>query len=261
MERRTFIKNTVLAGAGLTLSNSVLANNLSSATITKKILLSGGIYDLNWFHYMISLTGKDKPKVCFLPTASGDNQFYIDYWFKTAKDLPVEPFVQKVFISSSEQKLSFEESLLGMDAILVPGGNTLDMMALWKIHGIDLVLKKAWEKGIVLTGSSAGAVCWFQQGLSDSRPKQLSAVDGLGFFEGSCCPHYHSTNERSTVYQEMISKGTIMPGYGLDNNAGLYFENNKIARVIASDKTSKVYKVSAEGGKIVETALDAEVLG
>jgi dipeptidase E len=261
MIRRTFIKQSAMAGLGLALSTSAIANTLAPEPVTKKILISGGAYDVNWLNYLITLTGKAKPKICFLPTASGDNQMYIDYWFSTAKKLSIDPYAQKVFIESASQKASFEDTLLSMDAILVPGGNTLNMIALWKAHGIDEVLHKAWEKGIVLSGSSAGAVCWFQQGLSDSRPKQLTSVDCLGFFKGSCCPHYHSTKEREETYKDMIGKGAMLPGYALDNNAGIYFENESVKRVVASDKTSKVYKVTAVNGKAVETPMDAEVLG
>lgn len=205
-------------------------------------------------------TGKEKPKVCFMPTASGDNQAYINYWLESAKKLSIEPFVQKVFIESATQKVSFEEFLLGMDAILVPGGNTLDMIALWQAHGIDKILKKAWEKGIVLSGSSAGAICWFHEGLSDSRPMALSSVKCLGFLKGSVSPHYHSSKNRASTYQEMILKGDIKPGYGLDENAGLYFENEKIAKVLAADAKSKVYHIAVEGGSIVEQVLEPEII-
>ena len=195
-----------------------------------------------------------------MPTASGDNQAYINYWLESAKKLSIEPFVQKVFIESATQKVSFEEFLLGMDAILVPGGNTLDMIALWQAHGIDKILKKAWEKGIVLSGSSAGAICWFHEGLSDSRPMALSSVKCLGFLKGSVSPHYHSSKNRASTYQEMILKGDIKPGYGLDENAGLYFENEKIAKVLAADAKSKVYHIAVEGGSIVEQVLEPEII-
>jgi dipeptidase E len=260
MIRRNFIKQSLAVTAGIALSKSVLADILTTPKITKKILLTGGSYGPVWMKYLIGLTGKEKPKVCFLPTASGDNQPYINYWLESAKKLSIDPYVQKVFIESSTQKISFEESLLGMDAILVPGGNTLDMMALWKAHGIDKVLKQAWEKGIVLTGSSAGAICWFHEGLSDSRPIALSSVKCLGFLKGSISPHYHSSKNRAATYQEMILKGDIKPGYGLDENAGLYFENETVAKVLAGDSKNKVYQVSVENGGIVEKVLEPEII-
>ena len=260
MIRRKFIRQSLIATAGVALSNTVLGNMLTTAKVTKKILLTGGAYGPVWMNYLIRLTGKEKPKVCFLPTATGDNQAYINYWLESAKKFSIDPYVQRVFIESSTQKVSFEESLLGMDAILVPGGNTLDMMALWKAHGIDKVLKNAWEKGIVLTGSSAGAICWFHEGLSDSRPIALSAVEGLGFLKGSISPHYHSSKTRAAIYQDLVLKGQIKPGYGLDENAGLYFENEAIAKVLAGDAKSKVYKVTIESGAIVEQVMEPEII-
>ncbi|ASU32308.1 Type 1 glutamine amidotransferase-like domain-containing protein [Mucilaginibacter xinganensis] len=260
MIRRKFIRQSLIAATGAAFSNQIFALAPSPPKTTKKILLTGGAYGPVWMNYLIKLTGKDKPKVCFLPTASGDSQAYINYWMESAKKLSIEPFVQRVFIESASQKVSFEESLLGMDAILVPGGNTLDMMALWKAHGIDKVLKKAWEKGIVLTGSSAGTICWFHEGLSDSRPIALSKVECLGFLKGSISPHYHSSKTRASVYQEMVLKGEMKPGYGLDENAGLYFENEKIAKVLAGDSKSKVYKVTVENGAITEQVMETEII-
>ena len=259
MNRREFLQQTALVTASIALANTLPAAAIS-ANPTKKILLTGGAYGPVWMKYMIALTGKEKPRVCFLPTASGDNQAYITYWLENAKKYSIDPYVQKVFIESSTQKISFEESLLGADAIMVAGGNTLDMIALWRAHGIDKILKRAWEKGIVLTGSSAGAICWFHEGLSDSRPIALSSVECLGFLKGSCSPHYHSSKDRATIYQDMVLNGKMKPGYGLDENAGLYFENDKVAKVLAGDAKNKVYKVSVENGAIAEVALEATVL-
>ena len=260
MNRRRFIQNVATVAAGVAVSNNLLGTPLLSPKPTKKILLTGGAYGPVWMKYMIALTGKEKPRVCFLPTASGDNQGYINYWLENAKKYSIDPFVQKVFIESSSQKISFEESLLSADAIMVAGGNTLDMIALWKAHGIDKILKKAWEKGIVLTGSSAGAICWFHEGLSDSRPIALSRVESLGLLKGSCSPHYHSSKDRAAIYQDMILNGKMKPGYGLDENAGLYFENGKVAKVLAGDAKSKVYKVSVENGAISEQVLDPVII-
>jgi dipeptidase E len=134
------------------------------------------------------------------------------------------------------------------------------MIALWQAHGIDKTLKKAWEKGIVLTGSSAGAICWFHEGLSDSRPMALSSVKCLGFLKGSISPHYHSSKDRASTYQDMILKGDIKPGYGIDENAGLLFNDDKIAKVLAADAKSKVYKVFAESGSIVEQPMEPEII-
>jgi dipeptidase E len=104
----------------LALSQNLLANAISTAKPVKKILLTGGAYGPVWMKYLIALTGKEKPKICFMPTASGDNEAYIKYWMDSAKKLSIDPYVQRVFIESSSQKQSFDEVLLGMDAILAP---------------------------------------------------------------------------------------------------------------------------------------------
>lgn len=261
MRRRDFLKNTALATLGVAISTQSIGMEKDKSLATKKIFLTGGGYDPTTIRYLISLTGKEKPKVCFLPTPMGDSEAYIQKWFQIAKTLPLEPFAQKVFITSEEQKTPFEDTLLNMDAILVTGGNTLNAITLWKAHGIDVILKKAWEKGIVLTGPSAGAICWFEEGLSDSRPAQLTTVKGLGFLKGSNCPHYHTEEARRPLYLKMIEEGKLLPGYACDETAGLYFENDALKRAVAQNKDDKAYQVGVKNGKVVETALVTELIG
>ncbi|MEJ8803917.1 Type 1 glutamine amidotransferase-like domain-containing protein [Pontibacter sp. H249] len=258
MRRRDFLRNTTVATVGVSIAGSM--ELFAQEQKIKKIFLTGGGYDLKTIKHLISLTGKENPKICFLPTPMGDSEAYINKWFEIAKELPIQPFVQKVFISSSEQKTPFEETLLQMDAILVTGGNTLNALALWKAHGIDIVLKKAWEKGVVLSGPSAGAICWFEEGLSDSRPEQYTSVKGLGFLKGSNCPHYHTEADRRPLYLKMIEEGRLLPGYACDETAGLYFEGTQLRRVITQNKADKAYKVTLSKGKVVETALESELI-
>lgn len=258
MKRRDFLKNTTVATIGLSIVGNV--NLFAQNSHRGKIFLTGGGYDLKTINYLISLTGKENPKICFLPTPVGDSEAYINKWFEAAKHLPLQPFVQKVFITSEEQKTSFEESLLQMDAILVTGGNTLNAVTLWKAHGIDAVLRKAWEKGIVLSGPSAGAICWFEEGLSDSRPEEYTAVKGLGFLEGSNCPHYHTEAKRRPLYLKMIEEGKLLPGYACDETAGLYFEGSILKEVITQDKSDKAYRVEVIDGKVVETQLESTLI-
>ncbi|WP_092105160.1 Type 1 glutamine amidotransferase-like domain-containing protein [Pontibacter chinhatensis] len=258
MKRRDFLRNTAVATAGISMAAN--AELFAQKQEIRKIFLTGGGYDLKTINYLISLTGKENPKICFLPTPMGDSDAYINKWFEIAKELPLQPFVQKVFISSAEQKTPFEETLLQMDAILVTGGNTLNAVALWKAHGIDVILRKAWEKGVVLSGPSAGAICWFEEGLSDSRPVNYTAVKGLGFLKGSNCPHYHTEAERRPLYLKMIEEGKLLPGYACDETAGLYFEGTQLKRVVAQNKADKAYKITKSRGKVVETALEPELI-
>lgn len=261
MKRRGFIQNVALTTLGISLSGITQLSAQPIESPLKKIFLTGGGFDLTTIKYLIALTGKENPKICFLPTPMGDSEAYIKKWFEVAKLLPLQPYVQKLFISSTEQQTSFEDTLLNMDAILVTGGNTLNAITLWKAHGLDIILRKAWEKGVVLSGPSAGAICWFEQGLSDSRPIHLTAVQGLGFLKGSNCPHYHTETNRRPSYLKMIEEGKLLPGYACDETAGLYFENTTLKKVTTQSRGDKAYQVSIENGKVIETALVAEMIG
>lgn len=209
---------------------------------------------------IIKLTGKERPKICFLPTASGDRERSIIRWYELVHDLSVEPSVQRVWISSYSQKVSFEDNLLSMDAIVVGGGNTLNMIAIWKAQGIDTVLKKALKKGIVLAGGSAGSLCWFDNGTTDSRPIELSVVEGLGFLPYSHCPHYDSEEYRRPLYHKNIENGIFKSGYAMDNNAGIIFKNGIPFKVVSIDEKSNCYFVSLKEGKVIEEKLESTIL-
>lgn len=209
---------------------------------------------------IIKLTGKERPKICYLPTASGDSERNIIRWFQLVNDLSVEPSVQRVWISSYNQSVSFEDVLLDVDAIVVGGGNTLNMMAIWKAQGIDLVLKKALEKGIILAGGSAGSLCWFDNGTTDSRPIKLSVVEGLGFLPFSHSPHYDGEKHRRPLYHKNIQNGIFKSGYAMDNNAGIIFKNGKPFKVVSIDEKYNSYFVSMKNGKVVEEKLQAVIL-
>jgi len=233
----------------------------SSSTTKRKIVVYGRGYQPRFFEFVASLTGKEIPRLCYLPTASGDNEQGIINWYEACAKFKVQPFYQKMFISSYDQQQTFEEVLLSMDGIIVGGGNTLNMMAIWNAQGVDVILKKAWDQGIVLAGGSAGSLCWFEEGTTDSRPKQLSKVNGLGFIKGSHCPHYDAEPGRRPLYHQYIKDGVLKPGYAVDNNAAIYFEDNEVRKVIALDDNSNAYFVSLKNGEVVEERLRNEVLG
>lgn len=209
---------------------------------------------------IIQLTGKERPKICFLPTASGDRERNIIRWYELVNDLSVEPYVQRVWISSYNQKVSFEETLLSMDAIVVGGGNTLNMMAIWKAQGIDTVLRKALEKGIVLAGGSAGSLCWFDNGTTDSRPIELSVVEGLGFLPFSHSPHYDGEEYRRPLYHKNIKNGIFKAGYAMDNNSGIIFKNGEPFKIVSIDEKYNSYFVSLKDGEVVEEKLQSIIL-
>ena len=178
------------------------------------------------------LTGKTRPKLLYLPTASADSQSGIISWFRSCAPLDVYPLAQDSFIASTRQTQSWEDVLLSVDGIVASGGNTLNQQAIWKAQGIDVILRQAWDRGIVLGGASAGSLCWFEEGTTDSRPKELTTVKCLGFLKGSHCPHYDREPARRPLYRKLIASGEMKPGYACDNDAGIYFEDNEVKRVV-----------------------------
>jgi peptidase E len=227
--------------------------------MTRKILIAGGGFvSAPFIRYMAQLTGKPRPRVCYLPTAVGDHPDTIINFYKNCAALDVTPLVQASFIASTAQRESWDEVLLSMDAIVASGGNTLNQQAIWRAQGIDVVLRQAWERGIVLGGSSAGSLCWFEEGTTDSRPKDLSVVQCLGFLAGSHCPHYNSEPGRRPLYQSLVASGRMKPGYACDDDAGVYFEDDRVARVVSTRESAKVYYVSVVDGTLVERPFEPE---
>ena len=147
-----------------------------------------------------------------------------------------------------------------MDAIYVGGGNTLNMLAIWKEQGIDKVLQKALKKGIVLGGGSAGAICWFEQGCTDSRPGKLSAINCLGWIPGSACPHF-DLEKRRAAYPELVLSGDLKDGLACDEGVGILFQEDKLVRVVSALPKATAWTVKRLNGKIEMTAMAAEFLG
>jgi peptidase E len=233
---------------------------MSSAGRVKQIFISGSGVVSGFLPYIKTLTGKSTPRMCLLPTAVADNPNTIIAWYERCYELDIKPFAQRMFISSYEQHQSFEEVLLSMDAIIVSGGNTLNMLAIWKAHGVDTILKKAWEQGIILAGGSAGSLCWFVQGTTDSRPQAVSTIYCLGFLPGSHCPHYDSEPDRRPLYHSYIKSGEFKAGYACDDRAGILFHGTEVHQVIALDDSSNAYYVFLENGKVVEQKLEKTIV-
>ncbi len=146
--------------------------------------------------------------------------------------------------------------MLAQDAIFVSGGNTANMLAVWRVHGFDRILREAWEQGIVLAGSSAGMICWFEAGVTDSFGPQLEGMrDGLGFLPGSACPHYDGEERRRPVYQELVANG-FPPGLAADDTAALHFVGTELREVVAAREGACGYRVEAGA----ETPIDARLL-
>ena len=267
MDRRDFVKTSALgslgalaAGNNSTLAHMTLPSNTerSASAATRKILIAGGNFNTTYIRYMAELTGKKRPKILYLPTASADSDTSIVGFYKACAPLDVEPLAQKMYIESLTQKQSWEDVILGVDGIVASGGNTLNQQAIWHAQGIDVLLRRAWDQGIVLGGASAGSLCWFEEGTTDSRPQQLSIVKCLGFIPGSHSPHYDAEPGRRPLYQKLISAGQMKPGYACDNDAGIYFEDTQVKRVVSARAGAKAYYVSMVNGQINERVLEPE---
>ena len=271
MHRRDFVVATALGTLGVGTGHLAIGDAPAVGTspvpleshgvspaVTRKILIAGGGYGTAFIRYMAQLSGKPRPRICYLPTASADSAAGALGFYKSCAPLEVEPFVQNSFIESLSQTQSWEEVFLSMDGIVVSGGNTLNQQAIWKAQGIDVVLRQAWDKGIVLGGASAGSLCWFEEGTTDSRPKELTTVKCMGFLKGSHSPHYDKEPGRRPLYEKLIGSGQMLPGYACDNDAGIYFEDNTVARVVSTRPDARCYHVTRVDGKAVERPLAAD---
>jgi dipeptidase E len=267
MQRRNFLSSSTLGALGLASASvapmaTLLAEEPSAPRplpgVTPKILIAGGNFNHVFIRYMATLTGKPRPRICYLPTASADNEAGVLRWYQECAMLDITPLVQLSFISSYHQTDSWADSLLSMDAIVCSGGNTLNQQAIWKAQGMDMVLRDAWARGIVLGGASAGSLCWFEEGTTDSRPKELSTVQCLGILKGSHCPHYDKEAPRRPLYLKLIGSGQMKPGYAVDNDAGLYFEGSELKRVVSTHPDAKAFYVSRQGDTAVEKTLEPD---
>lgn len=170
-----------------------------------------------------------RPKVCFVPTAGGDSNEYLSAFYRSFSRLDCRPSDLLLFRREIKDLESF---VLGQDVIYVAGGNTANLLAIWRTHGLDGVMRRAWEEGILLCGSSAGMNCWFEGSVTDSfDPDRLSPLhDGIGLLPGSCCPHYDTEEKRRPAYRAFIEQGLLGDGWAADEEAGLVFEEPSCPR-------------------------------
>jgi len=203
--------------------------------------------------YVLSLCDKPKPRVCFLPTAAGDADAYIVRFYRAFH--PGRAVASHLELFSRDGR-DLRELLLDQDVIYVGGGNTANMIAVWMLHGVDAVMREAWDRGIVLCGISAGAICWFENGVSDSFGPDLCALDCLGLVDGSFCPHYDGDANRRPAYHTLVGADAICDGYAADDGAAAHFIGNDLHRAIRSRDGAKLYRVRRDGENVVEQAIE-----
>jgi dipeptidase E len=208
--------------------------------------------------YILSLARTSRPRVCFVPTASGDSDNYCLRFFHIYSKRNCTPSYLPLFKREIEDLRSF---LLQQDVIYVGGGNTANMLAIWRVHGVDKILREAYAAGTVMCGVSAGSICWFEAGVTDSFSPNLGPLnDGLGILPGSNCPHYDGEAKRRPTYQRLVSEG-FPAGYAADDGCALHFENAKLKRIVSSRPNAKAYRVERKDGQRLETPLNADYLG
>ena len=211
--------------------------------------------------YVLGLTGALRPRVCFLPTASGDADHYIVRFYRRfapgCDASHVSLFRRDQGVSCVEDDL--ESHLLSQDLIYVGGGNMVSMLGAWRAHGIDAILHKAWRMGIVLCGPSAGSLCWFREALSafHGAPR---CVRGLGLLPYSNCVHYDAEPARRAEYQRFVANG-MLPGFAAEDGVALHFRDTLLARVVASRAGARAYRIQCERRGVVEERLDVVYLG
>jgi peptidase E len=202
--------------------------------------------------------GRDRPRVCFLGTASGDADGYIAKFY-AAFARRAEASHLALFVRTETDIDAF---VLDQDVIYVGGGNTANMLAIWRLHGVDRALRRAWEAGVVMTGLSAGSICWFEQGTTDSFGPLAPLTDGLGLLQGSHSPHYDGEPQRRPTYHDLVTRGALVGGLAADDGAGLVFRGTSLVEVVASRPAARGYRVErGPDGKAVETELATRYLG
>jgi dipeptidase E len=201
--------------------------------------------------YWLGLTGTERPRVLVVPTAVAENaEMTLTIYEQLSRRAVVS---QLSFFPWPPAEL--RQSALAQDAIYVSGGNTANALAIWRVHGFDAILREAWEAGVVLAGWSAGMICWFEAGVTDSFGPELQGMrDGLGFLPGSACPHYDGEAERRPVYRRLVGEG-FPSGLAADDCVALRFDGPELAEVVSSRAGSRVYRVTPEGEEPIEPRL------
>lgn len=196
--------------------------------------------------YAMELSGRPRPKVCVINTASGDDAGgYLRFYDRLAGS---GAEVRHLALFPMPNVTDPEDLLLSQDAIFVGGGSVANMMAVWRVHGIDEILRKGWHAGIVLAGSSAGGICWFEGGTTDSFGVRLRPfTDGMAMLSGSFCPHYHSEPERRPLYRRLVADGTLAGGLACDDGSAAHFTDEDLTELVSDRPDGKAYRVTRTG--------------
>ena len=234
------------------------------ARVPQIVALGGGGFSMEAGNplldgYVLAATGVERPRVCFLPTASGDADHYIVRFYRAFCASTCEPSHVSLFRRDRGGAGDVAAHLLEQDLIYVGGGSVISLLGTWRAHGLDAVMAEAWRRGIVLCGLSAGSLCWFAEAVTAFHgPPQR--IDGLGLLPYSNCVHYNGEPTRRTEYRRFVADG-MRGGYAADDGAGLHFVGTELHRVVTSRPGAQGWRVDVIDDEVVEEPLTAELIG
>lgn len=208
--------------------------------------------------WLLGLTGKARPRVMFLASATGEHPGYVAQFFRAFRRHRCQPTHLDLF---HRTVANLRQAILAQDLIYVGGGNTANLLVVWRRHGVDRILREAWQQGIVLCGPSAGGICWFQAGVTDSFGPELQPLHGsLGLLPGSFCPHYDSEAQRRPTFRRLVASRVLPGGYAADDGVALRFDGRRLAEVVAIRPGVSAFHVTRVAGRAREIPLPPRVL-
>tara|TARA_B100000768_G_scaffold181935_1_gene207537 strand:+ start:879 stop:1577 length:699 start_codon:yes stop_codon:yes gene_type:complete len=215
------------------------------------IAIGGGgfgrvIKDLKIEKYIVSQSLSEKPKICFIPTATGDDQGYIDNFYKAFNSLNCITS----HINFFKRTVDLKAHILDQDIIYVGGGNTKSMLAVWREWGLDKILKEAYQQDIIMSGVSAGAICWFEKGITDSWKDHQATIDCLALVNGICCPHYDEEPERIPYVKKILESNEISSCYAIEGYAALHLVDDMPKYNVSFKDSTSCHNVSLSNDKI-----------
>jgi dipeptidase E len=224
------------------------------------VALGGGGFsddDPSLDDFILSLARSPRPRICFLATASGDSESYLVRFYETFTRRDCVPVHLSLFGRPEPGEV---RARIGMSEIVyVGGGNTANMLAVWRLHRVDAALREAWERGTILCGTSAGANCWFEACTTDSFGPIGPLNDGLGFLTGSFCPHYDAEPERRPTYLRLVAEG-FPAGYAAEDHVALHFRATELEETVTSRDGAQAFRLERRGGDAVETPLEVRLV-
>ena len=200
--------------------------------------------------FILDQTGKAIPNICFIPTATGDSEQYIKNFYSVFSKLKCNTS----HISFFKRTIDLQEHIAKQDAVFVGGGNTKSMLAVWRDWGLDIILEDAYQRGVIMSGVSAGAICWFENGLTDSWESELKLIECMNFIPGNCAPHYDEEPERRPATKKLLEEKYINFMYGIEGGAALHFVNETPKQTIRFNENKNAYKVTLDKDVINEDA-------